>query len=431
MKNKVARELDKVREKIEEDGLSIASDSALRSDIARLAKQYQRIVYQLDPDEVADLTPKLQAHLNSKETDIARLIEEFLTLDDQNWRARYDLFYQDIAPLVQMYLANVGDDVVLQSFTRRGYVRSVSVRLRGIYQFKGIEDSDLAGAVNLSDLMTFRELYGKMTDAQREELKELRDEVGLDAVDREQAEDALFGDDASIFADNSPDDEAALDSLDDAPLTIAAAEPPARYTREELERGVVLNMAIILKDRSQTAQTLARLQARLDGEGLPLKVVDWQQAAGLVGQLITVIRLVLYIALFVIFLVALVIINNSMVTATMDRVAEIGTMRAIGAQRRFVLAMFMLETLVLGAIMGTAGAILGVLSVEIMGHFGLGATNQTLRFLFAGPRLHPTWSWSNVIFAVSVIFIISVISTLYPALIATRVQPIVAMRGRE
>ena len=43
----------------------------------------------------------------------------------------------------------------------------------------------------------------------------------------------------------------------------------------------------------------------------------------------------------------LVIINNSMVMATMDRMVEIGMMRAIGAQRRFVRAMYMLETIAL------------------------------------------------------------------------------------
>jgi ABC-type lipoprotein release transport system permease subunit len=166
-------------------------------------------------------------------------------------------------------------------------------------------------------------------------------------------------------------------------------------------------------------------------EKLPLKAIDWQTAAGLVGQLIIVIRLVLYIAIMIIFLVALVIINNSMVTATMDRVAEIGTMRAIGAQRRFVLVMFILETLVLGAVMGTLGAGLGILTMEILGSVGIPAPNQILRFLFAGPRLYPTWGAWNVGFAVVIIFLVSIISTLYPALIATRVQPVVAMRGRD
>ncbi len=103
------------------------------------------------------------------------------------------------------------------------------------------------------------------------------------------------------------------------------------------------------------------LALALDDAGLSMKVVDWQKAAGLVGQFILVIRGVLYVAILIIFVVAVVIINNSMVMATMERVTEIGTMRAIGAGRRLVLIMFMLETMVLGGLAGLLGAYLPVL----------------------------------------------------------------------
>jgi len=441
MKNKVARELDKVKDKIELDGLTIAGDATLGSDVKRLSRQYRRVVYQLDPGEIAALEPKLRAVVGAeasakvKPGEIAPLIESFLLVDDANFKARYDFFYKEIAPSIQLYLAEVGETITLQSFTRRGYVRAVNVKLWGIYQFKGIEDSDLAGAVNLSDLITFRELYGKMTEAQQEELSQIREEIGAKDVDRASAEDALFGEGAEVAAAAVDADAVGFDEFADAQILKGserdAAVTQLAYTQEELERGVVLNMAIILKDKTHIDETLKDLNDMFKREKLPLKAIDWQTAAGLVGQLIIVIRLVLYIAIMIIFLVALVIINNSMVTATMDRVAEIGTMRAIGAQRRFVLVMFILETLVLGAVMGTLGAVLGILTMEILGSVGIPAPNQILRFLFAGPRLYPTWGAWNVGFAVVIIFLVSIISTLYPALIATRVQPVVAMRGRD
>ena len=64
--------------------------------------------------------------------------------------------------------------------------------------------------------------------------------------------------------------------------------------------------------------------------------------------------MVLYVAVLIIFVVALVIINNAMVMATLERVREIGTLRAIGAQRRFILAMLVIESLVVGLIFGGA-----------------------------------------------------------------------------
>ena len=106
-------------------------------------------------------------------------------------------------------------------------------------------------------------------------------------------------------------------------------------------------------------------------------------------------------------------------------------MRAIGAHRRFVLALFLLETTLLGAISGALGALLGAAIITVMGAVGLPATNEIVRFLFAGPRLYPEVSASNVVVAIVIVAIVSVISTLYPAIVATRIQPVVAMRGRD
>ena len=61
----------------------------------------------------------------------------------------------------------------------------------------------------------------------------------------------------------------------------------------------------------------------------------------------------LFTAVLIIFVVALVIINNALVMATLERVREIGTLRAVGAQRRFILAMLVLESIVVGIVFGT------------------------------------------------------------------------------
>ena len=70
-------------------------------------------------------------------------------------------------------------------------------------------------------------------------------------------------------------------------------------------------------------------------------------------------QLVLCGAVVIIFMVALVIINNAVMMATLQRVQEVGTMRAIGAQRSFILSMVLVETLVLGLVFGGLGAGVG------------------------------------------------------------------------
>jgi len=251
----------------------------------------------------------------------------------------------------------------------------------------------------------------------------------VDELDRDDAEDALFGGGDSLVVED--DSQGGFDEF--AGLDLGAGDRGAAatvpFTQREVDDGMVLNIAVILEDDRLLAETQAEV-AKV-AKGLGLQVVDWRSAAGIIGQFLTVTRAVLWIAIFIIFLVALVIINNSMVMATIERTGEIGTMRAIGAQRRFVLTMFLVETFVLGAVAGLVGAALGAGAVMALGSVGIPAVEDILVLLFAGPRLYPTVEWSHVAIAVGVIFLVSVASTLYPAWIATRIQPVVAMQRKD
>ena len=143
-------------------------------------------------------------------------------------------------------------------------------------------------------------------------------------------------------------------------------------------------------------------------------------------------RGVLLVSLLIIFLVSLIIVNNSMVMATMDRVGEIGTLRAIGAQRSLVVSLFMAETLLLGLFAGGLGAAAGAAIVGgWWGSVGIPAVTDVLVILFAGPRLYPTFTAMDLIFGLVAVVGVGLLSTLYPALLASRIQPVVAMQGKE
>jgi ABC-type antimicrobial peptide transport system permease subunit len=130
----------------------------------------------------------------------------------------------------------------------------------------------------------------------------------------------------------------------------------------------------------------------------------------------------------IIFAVALVIINNAMVMATLQRVKEIGTMRAIGAQRRFVLVMLLVETAAVALLFGLVGAGLGGVVVWVVRALGgIPATNDTLYFLYAGPALMPALGAASVAVSLGIVLLVSILSGFYPALIAMRVTPVEAM----
>lgn len=434
VKNKVARELDDMKTKRDEDGLRFATDKALSDQAGRCSRQYARILFMLAPHDAADLKPILQAELGSDEADLSKLLQAFLTVDDTTFDARYAFFYKEIATRIRLYDVGIGDTMTLRSYTRSGYMRSVNVKLWGTFEFTGLESSQLAGVYNLADLVTFRQLYGKMSESQLAELDTVRKAAGIQEVTRENAEDALFGGSSEPLVTESTTTQAfdEFAGMDMTAATRAAAQLDEKvYTQADMENGVVLNAAVLLQEGASLPDAMRHIEEASAAAGVPVQAIDWQAASGIVGQLLLVIKGVLVIAILVIFLVALFIINNSMMMATMERTAEIGTMRAIGAQRSQVLILFLLETLVLAAVASGLGAGASIGMITWLGTVGIKAPSAQAMFIFGGPKLFPTWTWFNVAFGVGSVSLISLLSTFYPALMAARVQPVVAMNPKE
>jgi ABC-type antimicrobial peptide transport system permease subunit len=320
----------------------------------------------------------------------------------------------------------------------------------------------------MMDLVSFRELYGFMTAEREKEIAQMRESSGAKEIDRNNADAELFGtkDTGSAAADTArPEPRAPAPgvaktayerphakghSAASAAVPVEAvagatqasdaetSEHRARtvgsddtYDPKDLESGVVLNAAVIVKDERLIPKTMEAIEQAGRNSGLPLKAVSWQKASGFVGQFATLMRVVLFTAVLIIFVVALVVINNALVMATLERVREIGMLRAIGAQRRFVLAMLVIEAVVVGILFGALGSALGAAILSILGKRGIPATTDVLTFFFSGPRLYPAVGGSNLLFALVIVLVVSIVSSLYPAWIATRVSPREAMQSEE
>ena len=443
LKLKAARRLDQIKEGTENEGETIATDPDLKRMVRENVSQVREILLQLDAAKTVDFRAKLQRELASQEADVGKLLAAFFQTDDQNFRERYDFFYKELAPSLELYRVRIGDVLTIKAFTRSGYVQSVNVPVYGTFEFQGLEKSTLAGALNLMDMVSFRELYGFMSGEKLAEIQALQKAAGAREVSRENAEAELFGSKAEdapaakaprrIEATTTPGVAPVMRDLGES-LGGKLQREEARsrvFPADEVERGVVLNAAVILKNPKKIRETIVAIEAQGKRDGLTLKAIDWQAAAGLIGQFVNVIRMVLYVAILIIFLIALVIINNALVMATLERVKEIGTLRAIGAQRRFILAMLVVESIVVGFIFGGLGAGLGVLLVSVVGKIGIPAKSDVWFFFFSGPRLYPFIGTSNIVAAFAIVLLVSAFSSFYPAWIAMRVTPRQAMQEEE
>jgi len=431
VKHQVARRLDWLDEQVTH-GRTIAEDRSLANRVAQNVRQYKDILFQMDGPSTRELVVQLQAFLGSNESDETQLLEAFLDMNDENFASRYAFFYEHIAPKIILYQVGIGDILTIRAFTRSGYSTSVNVKVYGTYRFRGLEKSALSGAYSLIDLMSFRDLYGFLSDAALAELEEIRKDSGIEAVARENADEMFFGGDDSLVeeVEEGGFDEFAGVDMKDGGRRFTDELMERVYTQEEIDGGITTNASIVLADGVPVPRGKQVVEEAIEKAGLNLQVIDWREASGLVGQFIGVVWIVLVVAILIIFLVALVIINNSMVMATLDRTREIGTMRAIGAQRGYVLRMFLLESSVLGLGFGLVGVALGSAIVLLLGKVGIPAVSDELYFLFAGPRLYPLLMKGHLVVAFLVVFLVSLASTIYPARLAAGVAPVKAM-GKE
>jgi ABC-type lipoprotein release transport system permease subunit len=430
IKLKPARGLDKIKQALDEHNERIAESAELQRTVRENRTGVRELLLQLDGPRTDDFRTKLQGFLKNGEGDVAALLASFFDINDQNFQARYDFFYRELAPQLELYRIRVGDSLTIKTFTKSGYMQSANLKVYGTYTFQGLEKSPQAGQINMMDLLSFRELYGFMTEERAAEIAIMQSAAGAQALSRENAEAELFGARPSVQA--QPLAATVGDPLAHLRGTRSLREKQAgTFAPAELQRGVVLSAAVLVQDENRIAETMRAIEAMGKARGLPLKAITWQQASGMIGQFATLVRGVLYATMLIIFVVALVVINNALVMATLERVRELGTLRAVGAQKSFVLAMLGLESLVIGISSGALGALLGSGFLLWLGRVGIPAVTLQLSFVFGGPRLFPTVTAQQVLFALSTVLTVSIISSIYPAWLALRVSPREAMSAED
>ena len=103
LKLKAARRLDKIKEGVDSQGETIATDPDLKRMVRENTAQVREILLQLDAQKTIDFRAKLQRELGSQETDVGKLLAAFFQTDDQNFHQRYDFFYKELAPSLELY----------------------------------------------------------------------------------------------------------------------------------------------------------------------------------------------------------------------------------------------------------------------------------------------------------------------------------------
>jgi putative ABC transport system permease protein len=190
--------------------------------------------------------------------------------------------------------------------------------------------------------------------------------------------------------------------------------------------GAVQSLVVVLDETEHTAAVRDRLQALFAERGLDLELRTWDQLALRYHQVRTLFGNIFRVVTAIVAVVAVFGVANTMTMAVFERTREVGTIMAIGTKRRGVVALFLSEGLILGVAGGLLGLGVGVLLAKLLSIHGIpmapppGSTRGfTARF----------WVVPDVLalaFGISVVT--AVLSSLYPALRASRLHVVDALR---
>jgi len=236
-----------------------------------------------------------------------------------------------------------------------------------------------------------------------------------------------FSDFDDLFDDVSDYDEALIqtDSSEEEEIV-------TETTSEDLSESTSWNYLIVrLKDAKDTKRIMKKISRIFRKNGWPVQVADWRHAAGSTALYLFWMRKIFNIGIVIVLAAGFIIVNNTLVINILDRTREIGTLRAIGAKKRFISLQCMTENLILTITSGILGVLAGNIGTHFINKAHIVLHNSFLVQLFGAEAISVHVSSGNVIKLFILVLALALLGWIYPVINALKVSPVDAISGAK
>ena len=189
-----------------------------------------------------------------------------------------------------------------------------------------------------------------------------------------------------------------------------------------LEPGTASGIYARTVDAGRAQEIAIELGDRL---GFPYIVQSWQEQNQALFSALRLEKLAMGLILFLIVLVAAFNIVSTLVMVVSDRTREIGILKAMGMTRGGILRVFVLQGAwigVTGTLIGTAG---GIFLAWLIDTFEIIKIPPDVYFV---DHLPVSLQWPDLLLIVGGSVAVSFLATIYPAVQASRLEPVDAIR---
>ena len=257
-------------------------------------------------------------------------------------------------------------------------------------------------------------------------VQELPDEIDFSISDA--SEDDLFGNDDNLFADSTFDDS--FISSSDVDFDDILGDTTLRDELNKTDDGawhyILLRCEKGMSD-VEIATVIEDLNNKFAAAGVEAVARDWEGAAGTFTSSVDSISSLFTVLIIILAIVVFIIIMNTMVISVLERTGEIGTMRAIGADKSFVRKLFFCEsiTLTLGA--EIVGTILSLVIMTILNACNFTVSDDIAKMILGGGSISFIPTVGNFVSTMIIILVGTILANLYPVSSALKITPLKAL----
>jgi putative ABC transport system permease protein len=188
----------------------------------------------------------------------------------------------------------------------------------------------------------------------------------------------------------------------------------------DVEQGAWHFLLLRLAPGAGVGSTLHALNSEFAAAGIKAEAVGWLSVAGLKAGILFLLKTIFEIGIGILAAVIVLVLTNGLAFSVIEQTKEIGTMRAMGAQRSFVARLYFLQSLLIVAAGVALGSLAAWLALRGLSGVGIPITNSYLYMLFGVSRLRPVFLPGSALAALGVSIIVAAAASIYPMALAAR-----------